>query len=114
MKVSIVIPTLNEAGCLANTLQALRAQGPHEILVADGGSTDRTRQGPAQREHAAHAHARQPGDLGVEGRGPHREPQRLPGHELLDVDDPIGPENDAWLGHLTMEVDLLVVGWGRR
>jgi len=32
--------------------------------------------------------------------------------ELLDADDPIGPENDAWLRRLTTEVDLIVVGWG--
>jgi rSAM/selenodomain-associated transferase 2 len=47
LPVSIVIPTLNEAACLAATLAALRAQGPHELIVADGGSTDDTRRAAA-------------------------------------------------------------------
>jgi rSAM/selenodomain-associated transferase 2 len=40
--ISVVIPTLNEASCLAAHLALLRAQQPHEIIVADGGSTDGT------------------------------------------------------------------------
>jgi rSAM/selenodomain-associated transferase 2 len=43
MGVSVIIPTLNEEGSLAATLRELRRQRPHEILVADGDSTDRTR-----------------------------------------------------------------------
>lgn len=42
MRVSIIIPVLNEAGVLSTNLerlQPLRAQG-HEIIVVDGGSTD--------------------------------------------------------------------------
>jgi rSAM/selenodomain-associated transferase 2 len=42
VRVSIIIPTLNEAACLADTLRSLRDQQPHEILVVDGGSTDGT------------------------------------------------------------------------
>jgi rSAM/selenodomain-associated transferase 2 len=41
---SIIIPALNEAGCireLLRQLQALRAQG-HEVIVVDGGSCDET------------------------------------------------------------------------
>jgi len=41
---SIIIPALNEAGCireLLRQLQALRAQG-HEVIVVDGGSCDAT------------------------------------------------------------------------
>ena len=41
--VSVVIPTLNEAGNLGDMLARLRAQRPREIIVADGGSTDATR-----------------------------------------------------------------------
>ena len=44
MRISIVIPALNEAGTLRATLHALqplRAQG-HEIIVVDGGSEDDT------------------------------------------------------------------------
>jgi rSAM/selenodomain-associated transferase 2 len=42
MPVSVIIPTLNEASCLAQTLRSIRAERPHEILVVDGGSTDAT------------------------------------------------------------------------
>ena len=44
MRISVVIPTLNEADRIAATLfplQPLRARG-HEVLVVDGGSTDLT------------------------------------------------------------------------
>ena len=44
MKVSIIIPVLNEAGHIANTLELLseyRSAG-HEIIVVDGGSNDET------------------------------------------------------------------------
>ncbi len=42
MRVSVIIPTLNEESCLAKTLATVRELDTHEILVADGGSTDRT------------------------------------------------------------------------
>jgi len=42
MSVSVIIPTLNEAACLAETLTLLRNQRPHEIIVVDGGSQDAT------------------------------------------------------------------------
>lgn len=44
-KISVIIPALNEAGSIEETLlplQAWRQQG-HEIIVADGGSQDNTR-----------------------------------------------------------------------
>ena len=40
--VSVIIPTLNEAACLAATLQRLAADSPAEIIVCDGGSSDAT------------------------------------------------------------------------
>ena len=43
MRVSVVVPALNEANVLPTTLPALRAQNPSEILVVDGGSADATR-----------------------------------------------------------------------
>src|SRR5260370_31398364 len=43
MSVSVIIPTLNEEGCLAETLRSVRGQRPHQVIVADGGSTDGTR-----------------------------------------------------------------------
>lgn len=43
MRISIVIPALNEAQCLASTLSALRAMpGDFDLLVVDGGSGDDT------------------------------------------------------------------------
>jgi rSAM/selenodomain-associated transferase 2 len=42
MSVSIVIPTWNEAACIAGTIASLREQGSCEIIVVDGGSTDAT------------------------------------------------------------------------
>lgn len=46
MRLSIIIPTLNEAAGVACTLESLaplRARG-HEVIVADGGSEDGTRE----------------------------------------------------------------------
>jgi rSAM/selenodomain-associated transferase 2 len=40
MAVSVIIPVLNEAAVLAQSLRALRRQQPLEIIVVDGGSTD--------------------------------------------------------------------------
>jgi rSAM/selenodomain-associated transferase 2 len=42
VRVSVVIPTLNEESCLADTLRQLRGERPHEIIVVDGGSQDDT------------------------------------------------------------------------
>ena len=45
MRLSVIIPTLNEAAAIGTTLATLaplRARG-HEVLVADGGSEDGTR-----------------------------------------------------------------------
>lgn len=42
--ISVVIPTYNEEKALPATIEALLAQpGDYEVIVADGGSTDRTR-----------------------------------------------------------------------
>ena len=42
LKISIVIPTLDEALILEDSLRAISDLNPHEIIVADGGSTDTT------------------------------------------------------------------------
>jgi rSAM/selenodomain-associated transferase 2 len=42
--ISVIIPTLNEATCIAATIASLRSQAPCEVLVVDGGSTDTTRE----------------------------------------------------------------------
>jgi uncharacterized protein len=39
---AVVIPTLNEAGMLEATLASVLAGGPDEVIIVDGGSTDRT------------------------------------------------------------------------
>lgn len=42
-QLSVVIPTLDEAGCIGTTVQSVRAlPGPPEVLVVDGGSSDGT------------------------------------------------------------------------
>src|SRR5215469_14982298 len=42
-RISVVIPTLNAAGTLSETLAALRAHAMvSEVIVADGGSSDET------------------------------------------------------------------------
>ncbi len=40
--ISVIVPTLNEEAVLAETLRCARQPGVHEIIVADGGSTDTT------------------------------------------------------------------------
>jgi rSAM/selenodomain-associated transferase 2 len=42
IKISVIIPTYNEENTIVETLKALCAQNPDEILVVDGGSGDRT------------------------------------------------------------------------
>ena len=42
VKVSVIVPTLNEATVIGPTLRALRREDPHEIVVVDGGSEDGT------------------------------------------------------------------------
>lgn len=46
MRVSVVIPALDEVGDLPATVEDLRRQdpAPHEVIVADGGSRDGTRE----------------------------------------------------------------------
>lgn len=55
MSVSVIIPTLNEAGCLADTIQGLRRQRPLEIIVADAGSSDGTRSAAAAADRIVEA-----------------------------------------------------------
>lgn len=44
MRISVVIPVLNEERAIAATLKALAPLGPDEVIVVDGGSADRTRE----------------------------------------------------------------------
>ena len=44
MRISIIVPALNEAQCIAGTLRSLQQlEGEKEIIVVDGGSDDETR-----------------------------------------------------------------------
>lgn len=43
MKFSVVVPVLNEAAVIRDTLQSLKRQAPDEIIVVDGNSRDNTR-----------------------------------------------------------------------
>ncbi|HSU30648.1 MAG TPA: TIGR04283 family arsenosugar biosynthesis glycosyltransferase [Bryobacteraceae bacterium] len=50
MRISIIVPTLNEESQIADTLAALQClSGDKEIIVADGGSTDRTTEMAAEQ-----------------------------------------------------------------
>lgn len=42
MKISVIIPALNEEATVAHVVKAAWADSPHEILVIDADSTDRT------------------------------------------------------------------------
>jgi len=42
MKISVIVPVLNEEKTIASALRALLQLSPHEIIVVDGGSGDRT------------------------------------------------------------------------
>jgi rSAM/selenodomain-associated transferase 2 len=48
MDISVVMPVLNEEKTTAGSLTALMALRPHEVIVVDGGSADRTREISAQ------------------------------------------------------------------
>ncbi|HYT90107.1 MAG TPA: TIGR04283 family arsenosugar biosynthesis glycosyltransferase [Gemmataceae bacterium] len=50
MTVSVIIPTLNEESCLAETLRSVRTERPQQIIVADGGSTDATSSAAAEAD----------------------------------------------------------------
>lgn len=44
MRISIIVPTLNEQACIVQTLKSLQdLEGRREIIVVDGGSSDETR-----------------------------------------------------------------------
>ena len=42
LKISVIVPTLNEASILEDSLRAISGLNPHEIIVVDGKSTDST------------------------------------------------------------------------
>jgi len=42
MRLSVIVPTLNEASCIEETLTVVRDQNPDEIVISDAGSRDST------------------------------------------------------------------------
>lgn len=72
MSISVIIPALNSAATLLDTLQAIWSgtRKPDELIVVDGGSTDATislaRDHGAQVVHNAAKHAARARQLGVE------------------------------------------------
>ena len=44
MKVAVIVPALNEAGCIVELVTAAQRQAVEEVLVVDNGSTDGTAQ----------------------------------------------------------------------
>ena len=57
MRISIIIPVLNEETTIGPLLEALRDRGEDELLVADGGSVDRTVEIASGHAHIVHASA---------------------------------------------------------
>ena len=51
LRLSVIIPAINEAACIGRAVDSAWHAGAHEVLVADGGSNDGTQQIAA--EHRA-------------------------------------------------------------
>ena len=54
MRVSVVIPALNEEAAIGRVIADLPREPVIEVIVVDGGSTDRTREVAA--DHGARSH----------------------------------------------------------
>lgn len=85
MAVSIVIPALNEAAIIADSVTSALATGPHEVIVVDGGSRDDT----ASLAQAAGAC--------VVGSLPGRAVQQNAGARVVTGDVLLFPHADTWL-----------------
>ena len=71
MKVSVIIPTLNEEEHLGATLNrlVLNSVRPHEIIVADAGSTDHTREIVVRRRNCTLVECKRTGRASQMNRG---------------------------------------------
>lgn len=70
--ISVIIPTLNEAACIAEAIRSVRSQDPREIIVVDGGSTDGTADLAADADvvlHSGKGRARQMNAGAARARG---------------------------------------------
>ena len=93
MRISIIVPVLNEEHTIASTIAVLHPFAPAEVIVVDGGSTDRTREiiscTPAKLLSAPRGWARQMNAGAQEAQGDvllflHAD-TRLPPSALLDI-----------------------------
>ncbi len=50
MRISVIIPALNEEACIAYAVRSVRSQRPHQIIIVDGGSHDATRKEAAEAD----------------------------------------------------------------
>ena len=98
MKISVIVPVLNEEKTVASALQAAARLAPFEIIVVDGGSSDRTadicRQHRVKLLTAPRGRARQMNAGAREARGEvllflHAD-TRLPDTALEDVERALG------------------------
>ncbi len=48
MRISVIVPVFNEEKIIAATMQSLLPLAPHETIIVDGGSSDRSREIAAQ------------------------------------------------------------------
>lgn len=95
-RISIVIPTLNEEGHIAQAVARARALEPHEVIVADGRSTDATFD--AARQAGAQVVLSPPG----RGTQLNAGAQRATGDVLLflHADNWLVPQAAAQIAHL--------------
>lgn len=99
LPVSVQICTLNEEGNIGACLEAVVANEPEEIIVIDGGSTDRT----VEIAESMGARVLAPGRLGL---GPSRQlgyrSTTLRYSAFVDADDRLGPD---WLATMVQELE---------
>lgn len=114
MKISVIIPALNEEARIERTLRRAREQeGPLEVLVVDGGSEDRTRELAARQARvirSAPGRARQMNAGAAEAAGEvflflHAD-TLLPPHALAAVRQALAdPQAEAGAFRLRFDVD---------